>query len=98
MAMEDGPIRCPETSATIKLLCVTSQKMENLIYTVMEDWNHARALLTFCRMLRDLVTSGVRQSGSVVGIATAYGLDGPGIESRWGRDFLPLSRPALRPS
>ena len=25
--------------------------------------------------------------GSVVGIATAYGLDGPGIESRWGRDF-----------
>ena len=22
--------------------------------------------------------------GSVVGIATAYGLDGPGIESRWG--------------
>ena len=22
-----------------------------------------------------------------VGIATRYGLDGPGIESRWGRDF-----------
>ena len=36
--------------------------------------------------------------GSVVGIATAYGLDGPGIESRWGRDFLHLSRPALRPT
>jgi hypothetical protein len=36
--------------------------------------------------------------GSVVGIATAYGVDGPGIESRWGRDFLHLSRPALRPS
>jgi hypothetical protein len=34
--------------------------------------------------------------GSVVGIATAYGLDGPGIESRWGRDFPHLSRPALR--
>ena len=33
---------------------------------------------------------------SVVGIATAYGLDGPGIESRWGRDFPHLSRPALR--
>ena len=27
--------------------------------------------------------------GSVVGIATDYGLDGPGIESRWGRDFIP---------
>ena len=25
--------------------------------------------------------------GSVVGIATAYGLDGPGIESRWGARF-----------
>ena len=25
--------------------------------------------------------------GSVVGIATAYGLDGPGIESRWGKIF-----------
>jgi hypothetical protein len=25
--------------------------------------------------------------GSSVGIATDYGLDGPGIESRWGRDF-----------
>ena len=35
---------------------------------------------------------------SVVDIATAYGLDDPGIESRWGRDFPHLSRPALRPT
>jgi hypothetical protein len=33
--------------------------------------------------------------GGSVGIATDYGLDGPGIESRWGRDFPHLSRPAL---
>ena len=33
--------------------------------------------------------------GSVVGIATAYGLDGPGIEFRWGRDFPHQSRPVL---
>jgi len=33
----------------------------------------------------------------VVSIATGYGLDGPGIESRWRRDFLHLSRPALWP-
>jgi len=26
--------------------------------------------------------------GNSVGIATVYGLDGPGIESRWGRDFF----------
>jgi len=25
--------------------------------------------------------------GSVVGIATTYGLDGPGIESQWGEIF-----------
>ena len=31
-----------------------------------------------------------------MGIATRYGLDGPGIESRWGRDFP--SRPALEPT
>jgi len=34
--------------------------------------------------------------GSSVGIATGYGLDGRGIESRWERDFPHLSRPALR--
>ena len=32
---------------------------------------------------------------SVVGIATGYGLDDPGIESPWRRDFPHLSRPAL---
>ena len=36
--------------------------------------------------------------GSVVDIATGYGLDGPGIESRWGRDFPHLSRLALGPT
>jgi hypothetical protein len=37
-------------------------------------------------------------SGNSVGIATGYGLDGPGIESRWGRDFPHLSIPALGPN
>ena len=36
--------------------------------------------------------------GSSVGIAAGYGLDGPGIESRYGRDFPHLSRPALGPT
>ena len=36
---------------------------------------------------------------SLVGIATRYGLDGMGIESRWGRDFPhPSSRPWGPPS
>jgi hypothetical protein len=42
-----------------------------------------------------LIVSG---PGISVGIATGYGLDGPGIESRWGRDFPHLSRPALGPT
>jgi hypothetical protein len=36
--------------------------------------------------------------GSSVGIATDYGLDGPGIESRWGRDFSHTFRSALGPT
>ena len=39
-----------------------------------------------------------RWAGSSAGIATRYGLDGPGIESRWGRDFPHLSRPVLGPT
>ena len=37
-------------------------------------------------------------AGSVVGIATGNGLDGPGIEFRWGRDFPHLLKPALGPT
>jgi len=33
--------------------------------------------------------------GSSVGVTTRYGMDGPGIEFRWGRDFLHPSRLAL---
>ena len=35
-------------------------------------------------------------SGSSIGIATRYGLDGPGIESRWGEIFhRPWGPPSL---
>ena len=37
------------------------------------------------------------RQGSSVGIVTDYGLDGPGIQSRWGQDFPHLSRPAWGP-
>ena len=33
-----------------------------------------------------------------MGIVTRYGLDRPGIESRWRRDFPHPSRPVLRPT
>jgi hypothetical protein len=35
---------------------------------------------------------------SSVGIATRYELDGPGIESRWERDYQHPSTPALGPT
>jgi hypothetical protein len=39
----------------------------------------------------------LRGPGSIVGIATGYRMDGPGIESQWGRDFPHLSRRARGP-
>jgi hypothetical protein len=36
--------------------------------------------------------------GSSVGIATDYGLDGLGFESRWGRHFSHTFRPAVGPT
>ena len=41
----------------------------------------------------------ILRPGSSVGIVTDYGLDGPGIESQWGRDFPsvqtgPVAHPA----
>jgi len=51
---------------------------------------------------RDLGEGGVYSvicgPGSSVGIATGYGLDGPGIESWWGWDFPHLSKPGLGPT
>jgi hypothetical protein len=49
----------------------------------------------FLRSKKFKLLSEMCGPGSVVGIATGYGLDGPGIESRCGRDFPHLSTPAL---
>jgi hypothetical protein len=38
---------------------------------------------------------GHDEQGSIDGIATGYGLDGPRIESLWGRDFPAPSKPVL---
>jgi hypothetical protein len=50
-------------------------------------------LINYCMFLLTLCGPG-----SSVGIATDYGLDGPGIEYRWGCDFSQTSRPALGPT
>ena len=48
------------------------------------------------RTLRNLCKVCGRDSS--VGIATRYGLDGPGIESLWGRGFPHPFRQALGPT
>jgi hypothetical protein len=68
---------------------------------------------TFCKILQSIsqsvvyhtfistrfhVSSHLSGTDSSVSIATGYGLDGPGIESRWRRDFSHLSKPALGPT
>ena len=45
-----------------------------------------------------MLTANTLDHDSAVDIATRYGLDGPGIESRYGWDFLQASRPAPRPT
>ena len=57
--------------------------------------NHERALSWIVLNMLYCVHVG---RDSAVGIGTRYGLDGPGIKSRWGRDFLHLSRLALGPT
>jgi hypothetical protein len=55
-------------------------------------------IYSLARVQNNTIISLLSGLGSVVGITTAYGLDGPGIEFQWRRDIPHLSRPALRPT
>jgi hypothetical protein len=55
------------------------------------------AVLWYIRVIR-MQCCYVYEPGSSVSIATGYRLDGSGIESRWGQDFLHTSRLALGPT
>jgi len=71
-------------------------------------YNHFNTLLTnqyqiyfthsLCFLYILVGLSRTHGQGSVVSIATGYGLDGPGIESQWGQNFPQLSRPAMAPT
>ena len=63
---------------------ICSQQFESLVYSTL---NILAPSFYIC---------GGRDSS--VGIATRYGLDGPGIESRWWKDLPHPSRPALEPT
>ena len=62
------------------------------------NWLHVTRMNSN-RMTKIMLTCrpNVRRDSSV-GIATGYGLDGPGIKSRCGREFPHLSRPTLGPT
>ena len=68
------------------------------------DWVGLSTLVNSRCLLWDVYTVGggnINKNvgrGSSVGMETRYGLDGPGIESMWGRDFPHPSSPTLWPT
>ena len=73
----------------IKVTFVITPKCHNLSYPCYLVGRHVQFSCDYQKLFGP---------GSVVGIATGYGLEGPGIESRLGRSFPHLSRPALGPT
>jgi hypothetical protein len=80
---------CPHGVVARRLFIMGLHLFEVLFSTA----NISGALCWICINLRNK-----KGPGSAVGIATGYGLDGPGIEFRLGRHFPHLSRPALGPT
>jgi hypothetical protein len=74
----------------------------NSMYYVQKYFNLApkgldrHQIITYSRLSNSTYNDLVGWDSSVC-IATWYGLDGPGIKSRWGPYFLHPSRPALGP-
>jgi hypothetical protein len=81
--------------------CYIRSSHKNSILTVM-GWPSPQYTVLVCLFLWFyLIMAGMccrSGLGSSIGIATGYGLDGPGIKSRWGRDFSHMSIPALGPT
>ena len=85
-----GLIRAPTVVGASRLRV---NKVADFQYSSMENFvckAHTEGI--FC------VLCTLSGPGSSVGIATGYGLDVSGIESRYRRDFEHLSRPTLGPT
>jgi hypothetical protein len=76
---------------SITQACLKSKELQRLA-----DDTQKSLYFTYTFYLWDLTITEGRDSS--VGIAIRYGLDGPGIESRWGRDFPRPSVPVLGPT
>ena len=98
---------CP-VEALFHLLSQGSQTSMTYVASRAVSFNFCRLLATtehfrqetavFVVNLYDLCSEDGGGWDSSVGIAIRCGLDGPGIESRCGRDFPHLSTPALCPT
>ena len=71
--------------------------IRNFVPSIPKNFSSLSTCSCFIQLLYPLMKCQVG-CGSAVGIVTRHGLDGQGIESRWGRDFLHPSRPALGPT
>ena len=77
-------------STRISKTCVEKQRIKYVCYDL--------CYLESKEKNSNLLRMKIAGRDSSVGITTGYGLDGPGIESRWGRDFPHPYRPAQRPT
>jgi hypothetical protein len=87
-----------EQDANLNFLChkFLVPHIQIISITVLASFYFCKELINYLYILYRLNLPEGRDSS--VGIATRYGLDGPGIESRWGRDFPHPSRQALGPT
>jgi hypothetical protein len=84
-----GPINFPVTSK-LGPIGFPAKSIRNYHYSLRNNPEEGHSQLRMCLRLNTFVGRD-----SSVGMATGYGLDGPGIESRWGRDFSHKSNPGL---
>jgi hypothetical protein len=88
-------------STAVHASCMDSAKLIRHLrcgFSQISNFSHMKFAIADICNINTVLKMRVRGPVSVVGIATSYWLDGPGIESRWGRDFPHLSRAALRPT
>ena len=93
-------IGIPETFRMQRRIKFSTTTVKRTPHLFTSNQSSTRAILLYVREWKRFVSRSTQYVGrcSSVGIATGYGLDGPGIESRWRRDFPHLSRPALGPT
>jgi hypothetical protein len=86
---EAQPLRCHSSHIRCSISPAWYKKLHRLLNPIKLDQT-----VTGLICVRKVTSYNVGRNSSV-GMATRYGLDGPGVETRWVRHFSHLSRPAL---